>query len=40
VKHLPEEDKPVSTFPPDYDAKWRYMWKIGDRPVGSPDNFP
>jgi hypothetical protein len=40
VKHLPEEDKPESQFPPTYDYKWRYMWKIGQRPEGAGDNFP
>lgn len=40
VKDLPEEDKALSEFPPTYDAKWRYMWKIGERAEGAPDNFP
>lgn len=40
VKDLPEEDRARSTFPPDYDAKWRYMWKIGERPETALDNFP
>ncbi len=40
VKHLPEEDQPRSKFPPGYDMKWRFMWKMGDRPEGSPDEFP
>lgn len=31
---------PLSAFPPVYDAKWRYMWKIGERPVEAADNFP
>lgn len=25
---------------PVHDAKWRYYWKIGERPEGSVDNFP
>jgi hypothetical protein len=29
AEHLDEEDKPLSTFPPDYDAKWRFFWAIG-----------
>ncbi len=40
VKHLPEEDKPLSQFPPTLDMKWRYMWKIGERPAEANDNFP
>jgi hypothetical protein len=40
VKGLPEEDKPRSVFPPTYDMKWRYMWKIGERPKEASDNFP
>ena len=40
VKDLPEEDRARSTFPPDYDAKWRYMWKIGKRPASALDDFP
>lgn len=40
VKHLPDEDKPQSPFPPIVDMKWRYMWKIGKRPEGADDDFP
>ena len=40
VKDLPKENKPRSTFPPSYDMKWRYMWKIGARPAEAGDNFP
>lgn len=40
VKHLPKEDQPLSPFPPTVDMKWRYMWKIGQRPVEANDNFP
>lgn len=40
VKHLPKEDQPRSKFPPTYDMKWRYMWKIGDRPPGAYDEVP
>ncbi len=40
VKHLPEEDQPRSVFPPTYDMKWRYMWKIGARPTEASDDFP
>jgi len=40
VKDLPEQDKALSEFPPTYDAKWRYMWKIGKRADGASDDFP
>jgi hypothetical protein len=40
VKDLPQEDQPVSKFPPSYDSKWRYMWKIGKRAFESSDDFP
>jgi hypothetical protein len=40
VKNLPAEDQPVSKFPPTYDSKWRYMWKIGKRAEGAADDFP
>lgn len=40
VKDLPEENQPKSQFPPTYDAKWRYMWKIGERPESAKDNYP
>jgi isopenicillin N synthase-like dioxygenase len=40
VKDLPKEDQPMSPFPPTVDMKWRYMWKIGERPADSGDNFP
>ena len=35
-----EENKPVSPVVPVYDAKWRFMWKIGERPAEAGDNFP
>jgi len=34
------QDKPTSPLEPIYDAKWRYMWKIGERPEGAADDFP
>lgn len=40
VKDLPLEDQPLSHFPPSVDMKWRYMWKIGERPAEANDNFP
>jgi hypothetical protein len=33
------EDLPRSKFPPDYDAKWRFFWSIGERPEGA-ENIP
>lgn len=35
-----EENKPMSPLEPVYDAKWRFMWKIGERPENSSDDFP
>ena len=37
---LPVEDMPVSPLDPVFDAKWRFMWKIGERPEGADDDFP
>ena len=34
------ENMPVSPLKPIFDAKWRYMWKIGERPQGAADDFP
>lgn len=34
------ENMPVSPIVPVLDAKWRYMWKIGERPQGAADDFP
>ena len=34
------ENKPVSPVDPVYDAKWRFHWKIGQRPDDASDNFP
>jgi len=31
---------PASPLKPVSDAKWRYMWKIGKRPIGAADDFP
>lgn len=28
-----EENKPMSPLEPVFDAKWRFMWKIGERPA-------
>ena len=40
IRSYSEENKPVSPYEPVFDAKWRYMWKIGERPQESGDNFP
>lgn len=38
--NLAPEDTPVSPLEPVLDAKWRFMWKIGERPDGAKDDFP
>ena len=38
--NLNREETPDSPIVPIYDAKWRYMWKIGERPAGASDDFP
>lgn len=48
ANRLPEEDKPLTMYPQDFDAKWRFFWPIGERPSEIrndlpkviPDNFP
>jgi len=48
VESLPFESKPLSRFPPEFDAKWRFFWPIGERPENIrndlpkviPENFP
>lgn len=37
---LAAEDTPMSPLTPVLDAKWRFMWKIGERPDGAADDFP
>jgi len=32
--------KPMSPFPPMYDAKWRFFWNIGERPAEKQSSFP
>lgn len=32
AKSLPESERPVTECPPGKDPKWRYFWRIGDRP--------
>lgn len=38
--NLAPEDMPQSPLTPVFDAKWRFMWKIGERPEGAADDFP
>lgn len=40
IRRYTDENKPVSPLVPIFDAKWRFMWKIGERPSESTDNFP
>lgn len=37
---LAPEDMPGSPLEPVLDAKWRFMWKVGERPEGAADDFP
>lgn len=46
--HYDENNKPISECPPEFDAKWRFFWHIGERPEEKkamyanvvPDDFP
>ena len=40
VASLPEDSKPITTMPPPLDAKWRFFWKIGERPEAVKDDIP
>lgn len=40
VDSLDEENKPRSVQPPVPDAKWRFFWKIGQRPEEVEDSIP
>ena len=37
---LSPEDTPVAPLEPILDAKWRFMWKIGERFEGDKADFP
>ena len=37
---LTPENLPLSKFPPDLDAKWRFFWAIGERPAEVAENIP
>jgi hypothetical protein len=40
VDTLVGDNKPRSIQPPVIDAKWRFFWKIGDRPEEIKDEIP
>lgn len=51
MKVFKETEKPLSECPPEKDPKWRFFWRIGDRPEKSkysdlnaeavvPEEFP
>jgi hypothetical protein len=40
VADLPKEDMPMSPFPPELDAKWRFFWAIGERPSECKNDIP
>ena len=37
---LTPENMPLSKFPPELDAKWRFFWAIGERPKEVADDIP
>jgi isopenicillin N synthase-like dioxygenase len=40
LKQIPTEDLPLSKFPPEFDAKWRFFWAIGERPAEVANDIP
>ena len=40
VDSLTGEDKPLTPYPIENDAKWRFFWPIGDRPESLRDEVP
>lgn len=40
IRAYDDLNRPVSPLVPIPDAKWRFMWKIGERPAEASDNFP
>jgi hypothetical protein len=40
ISSLTKDNQPISPVDPIYDSKWRYYWKIGERPEEAKDNFP
>lgn len=37
---LPREHLPDSPLTPVPDCKWRFLWKMGDRPKDAPEDYP
>ena len=40
IDSLDEANKPRSIQPPQPDSKWRFFWKIGERPAEIKDDTP
>lgn len=40
LDQMTPENFPLSKFPPELDAKWRFFWAIGERPAEVADNIP
>lgn len=40
LEKMTPENKPMSPFPPEYDAKWRFFWNIGERPSERQNVYP
>ena len=40
VDSLTGDNKPLSIQPPVHDAKWRFFWKMGERPAEVKDDIP
>ena len=40
ANRLPEADKPLTMYPQDFDAKWRFFWPIGERPTEIQNDIP
>jgi isopenicillin N synthase-like dioxygenase len=40
LDRLTPENIPLSKFPPELDAKWRFFWAIGERPAEVAETIP
>lgn len=40
MEGLDAENMPLSRFPPELDAKWRFFWNIGERPSEIKNDIP
>lgn len=40
VNSLTGDDKPITPYPVEYDAKWRFFWSIGERPECLENEIP